>query len=120
MQPNGANKNNEDQAIFSNAGPYLKRPDDTNKPSVIPKIYKLKNRNNKGMPRFKIEIPNKGLVISIAGTSPIRVLIKAVRTKDIIISLILIGAINKLVKFLLHISSKNSMLKLILDLKRKS
>ncbi len=42
MQPNGANKNNEDQAIFSNAGPYLKRPDDTNKPSVIPKIYKLK------------------------------------------------------------------------------
>ena len=68
MQPNGANKNNEDQAIFSNAGPYLKRPDDTNKPSVIPKIYKLKNRNNKGMPRFKIEIPNKGLVISIAGT----------------------------------------------------
>ena len=46
MQPNGANKNNEDQAIFSNAGPYLKRPDDTNKPSVIPKIYKLKNRKN--------------------------------------------------------------------------
>ena len=120
MQPNGANKNNEDQAIFSNAGPYLKRPDDTNKPRVIPKIYKLKNRKNKGIPRFKIEIPNKGLVISIAGTSPIRVLIKAVTTKDIIISLILIGAINKLVKFLLHISSKNSMLKLILDLNRKS
>ena len=43
MQPNGANKNNEDQAIISNAGPYLKRPDDTNKPSVIPKIYKLRN-----------------------------------------------------------------------------
>ena len=120
MQPSGASKKRDDQAIFSNDGPNLIRPALTNSPSVIPKIYKLKNRNNKGMPRFKIEIPNKGLVISIAGTSPIRVLIKAVTTKDIIISLILIGAINKLVKFLLHISSKNSMLKLILDLNRKS
>ena len=120
MQPNGANKNNEDQAIFSNAGPYLKRPDDTNKPSVIPKIYKLKNRNNKGMPRFKIEIPNKGLVISIAGTSPIRVLIKAVTTKDTIISPIFIGAMNKFVKFLLQISSKNNILNPMLVLNKKS
>ena len=74
--------------MFSNAGPYLKRPDDTNKPSVIPKIYKLKNRNNKGMPRFKIEIPNKGLVISIAGTSPIRVLIKAFQRVERLIILL--------------------------------
>ena len=106
--------------MFSNAGPYLKRPDDTNKPSVIPKIYKLKNRKNKGMPRFKIEIPNNGEVINIAGTNPIKVLKRAVKTNDIIISLIRRGAINKFVKFLLQISSKNNMLKLMLDLNKKS
>ena len=37
-----------------------------------------------------------------------------------IISIIFIGAINKLVKFLLQISSRKSMLKLMLDLKRIS
>ena len=84
------------------------------------KISKLKNKKNKGIPRFKIEIPNNGLVIKIAGTRPIRVLISAVTTKDIIISLILIGAIKRLVKFLLHISSRNNILKLILDLNKKS
>ena len=40
--------------------------------------------------------------------------------KAIIISLSVKGAINKFVKFLLHISSKNNILKLILDLKRIS
>ena len=56
----------------------------------------------------------------IAGTNPIKVLIKAVKIREIIISLSFKGAINKLVKFLLQISSKNSILKLILDLKRMS
>ena len=120
MHPSGANKNNEDQAIFSNDGPNLIKPELTNSPSVIPKIYKLKNKKNKGTPKLRIDIPNNGDVINIAGTKPIKVLIKAVKTNDIIISLIFIGAMNKFVKFLLHISSKNNMLKLILDRNKKS
>jgi hypothetical protein len=120
MHPKGASKNKDDQAIFSNAGPYLNNPDETNNPSVIPKIYKLKKRRSRGKPRFKIETPNKGEVKIIAGISPINVLIKAVKINAEIISLIVRGAMNKLVKFLLHISSKNNILKLILDLKRIS
>ena len=38
MQPNGANKNIVDQAIFSNDGPNLNNPDDTNIPKIIPNI----------------------------------------------------------------------------------
>ena len=120
MQPRGANKNSDDQAIFSKAGPNLNNPEETNNPKVIPKIYKLKNKKNKGIPRFKTDIPKSGVVINIAGTKPINVLIKAVITKEAIISLIRIGAINKLVKFLLQISSKNNILKLMLDLNKKS
>ena len=120
MQPNGAKRNKDDQAIFSKDGPNLIRPALTNKPSVIPKIYKLKNNNNKGRPNFKIDTPNNGDVNIIAGTSPIKVLTKAVKIRDTIISLSLSGAINKLVKFLLQTSSKKSILKLILDLKRMS
>ena len=101
MQPRGASKNIVDQAIFSNAGPNLRRPDDTNNPNVIPKIYKLENRKNSGIPKLNIDIPNKGVVKIIAGTKPIIVLKKAVNIKDVIISLIFIGAINKFVKFLL-------------------
>ena len=56
----------------------------------------------------------------VAGTNPISVLKIVVRVKDVIISLILIGAINKFVKFLLQISSKNIMLKLMLALNKKS
>ncbi len=44
MQPRGANKNKVDQAMFSNAGPYLSNPDETNKPKVIPNKYKLIKR----------------------------------------------------------------------------
>ena len=44
----------------------------------------------------------------------------AVKVSAAIISLIFIGAINKFVKFLLHISSKNIILKLILALNKKS
>ena len=56
----------------------------------------------------------------MAGTKPIKALIKAVIINDIIISPIFIGAMNKLVKFLLQISSKKSILKPILVLNRKS
>ena len=120
MHPKGANKNNDDQAIFSKDGPNLISPELTNNPSVIPKRYKLKNKNKSGKPNFKIDTPNRGEVSMMAGTNPIRVLIKAVKINEIIISLSLRGAINKFVKFLLQISSKNSILKLILDLNRKS
>ena len=120
MQPNGASKNIVDQAIFSKDGPNLNSPEATKMPSVIPKIYKLKKRNASGKPKSNKEIPNKGEVSNIAGTRPIKALIKAVKTNDTIISLIFIGAIKRLVKFLLHISSKNNILKLILDLKRIS
>ena len=120
MQPKGANKNREDQAIFSKDGPNLKRPALTNNPKVIPKTYKLKNSRNRGKPNFKIETPNNGEVKIIAGTNPISVLIKAVKIKATIISFIFSGAMNKLVKFLLHISSKNNILKLMLDLNRMS
>ena len=101
MQPNGANKNIVDHAMFSNEGPNLSNPAETNKPRVIPKMYKLKNNKINGNPNFRIETPNKGEVKRIAGTNPIKVLRIAVNVKAAIISLILIGAINKFVKFLL-------------------
>ena len=120
MHPKGANKNKDDQAIFSKDGPNLISPALTNKPKVIPKIYKLKNNKSKGKPNLRIETPNNGEVKITAGTNPIKVLIKAVNINAVIISLSFRGAINKLVKFLLQISSKKSILKLILDLKRIS
>ena len=45
---------------------------------------------------------------------------QAVKINEIIISLIFIGAINKFVKFLLHISSRNNILKPMLVLNKKS
>ena len=120
MHPKGASKNIVDQAIFSKEGPNLNNPAETNKPKVIPKIYKLKKRNAKGNPSSKREIPNNGEVSNIAGISPIKALIKAVITRDVIISLIFIGAMKRLVKFLLHISSKNNILNPILVLNKKS
>ena len=120
MQRNGANKNMVDQAIFSNDGPNLKSPAATSTPSVIPKIYKLKKRKARGRPRSNKDIPKMGDVNNIAGTKPIKALINAVKTNDTIISLIFIGAINRLVKFLLQISSKNNILNPILVLNKKS
>ena len=120
MHPNGANKNIVDHAIFSKEGPYLNRPEVTNRPKVIPKRYNPINKNINGNPRCSTETSKRGIAIITAGTNPISVLIIAVKVRAAIISLILIGAINKFVKFLLHISSKKSILKLILDLKRKS
>ena len=120
MHPSGAKRNSEDQATFSKAGPYLSRPETTSKPSVIPNAYKLnKSRNNEG-PKFNKETPKKGEANSIAGTIPINVLIKAVAVSAVMISLTLSGAINKFVKFLLQISSRNNILKLMLDLNKKS
>ena len=120
MQPSGAKKNRLAQAIFSNDGPNLIKPALTNNPSVMPNIYRLKNNNNKGNPNFKIETPNNGDVNIIAGIKPIKVLTRAVKISEITISLSLSGAMNKLVKFLLQISSKNIMLKLILARNKKS
>ena len=120
MQPKGASKNIVDHAIFSKEGPNLSNPDETNIPRVIPNMYKLKKRKNKCNPRSSKDIPKSGDVSRIAGTSPIKALIKAVKIKEVIISLIFIGAINKLVKFLLQISSKKSILKPMLVLNKKS
>ena len=106
--------------MFSKDGPNLSNPAETNNPKVIPKIYRLKKRKAKGIPKFNNEIPNNGEVSSIAGIKPINALIKAVITKEIIISLIFIGAMKRLVKFLLHISSKNNILKPMLVLNKKS
>ena len=120
MHPNGANKNIVDQAMFSKEGPNLNNPAETNKPRVIPKTYRLKKRKARGNPKSNNEIPNMGDVSNIAGINPIRALIKAVKISETIISLIFMGAINKLVKFLLHISSKNNILNPMLVLNKKS
>ena len=120
MHPSGAKRNKEDQATFSKAGPYLSRPETTIKPRVIPNTYKLiKSRNSAG-PKFNKETPKNGDARSTAGTIPINVLIKAVAVSAVMISLILSGAINKFVKFLLQISSRNNILKLMLDRNKKS
>ena len=120
MHPSGARKNKLAQAMFSNEGPYLSSPDVTRRPKVTPNKYNANNKKTSGKPSFKTETPNKGIAISTAGTKPIKVLNIAVRVKAAIISFIFIGAINKFVKFLLHISSRNIILKLILALNKKS
>ena len=81
---------------------------------------KANNKKTRGTPSFNTETPNKGIAIKTAGTKPIKVLNIAVRVRAAIISLILMGAINKFVKFLLHISSRNIILKLILARNKKS
>tara|TARA_B100001741_G_scaffold210894_1_gene174477 strand:- start:544 stop:789 length:246 start_codon:yes stop_codon:yes gene_type:complete len=67
-----------------------------------------------------MEMPNKGDVRSMAGTRPIKDLIKAVITNEVKISPIFIGDIKRFVKFLLQISSRKSILKPILVLNKKS
>ena len=75
------------------------------------KGVKLKNlRKINGIPILNIDTPNKGIAINDAGINPIKVLNIAVKVNAAIISLNLIGAINKFVKFLLQISSKNIIL----------
>ena len=120
MHPKGAKKNKLAHAMFSNEGPNLNKPDVTKSPKVTPKRYNGNNKNNNGKPSLKTETPKRGIAKIAAGTKPIRALKIAVRVRDVIISLILIGAINKFVKFLLQISSKNIILKLMLTLNKKS
>ena len=120
MQPKGARKNKLAQAIFSNEGPNLNNPAVTKSPRVTPNKYNGNNSNNSGKPSLKTETPKRGIAKIAAGTKPISALKIAVSVRDVIISLILIGAINKFVKFLLQISSKNIILKLILTLNKKS
>ncbi len=76
----------------------------TNRPKVTPKIYKVINKKIRGGPILNIETPKKGIARRAAGIKPIRVLRIAVKVRAVIISLSLIGAINRLVKFLLPIS----------------
>ena len=120
MQPKGARKNKLAQAIFSKEGPYLNNPEVTSSPKVTPNKYNASSKKIKGTPRLRTETPKRGIAINTAGTKPINVLKIAVNVSAAIISLILIGAINRFVKFLLHISSKNIILKLILALNKKS
>jgi hypothetical protein len=106
--------------MFSKAGPYLRSPEVTNSPNVIPKRYKLKKSKINEGPKANMETPKKGAARSTAGIIPISVLNKAVAVRAVIISLTFKGATNKLVKFLLQISSRNNILKLILDRNKKS
>ena len=120
MHPKGAKKNKLAHAIFSNEGPNLNNPDVTKSPKVTPKRYNGNNKSNSGKPSLKTETPKRGIAKIAAGTKPISALKMAVNVREVMISLILIGAINKFVKFLLQISSKNIILKLILALNKKS
>ena len=120
MHPKGAKKNRLAQAIFSKDGPNLNNPEVTSRPKVIPKKYNDRSKNSNGKPNLKTETPNKGIAKKAAGTNPMSALKIAVKVSEVIISLIFMGAINKFVKFLLQISSKNIILKLILTLNKKS
>ena len=110
MHPKGAKKNKLAHAIFSNEGPNLNNPDVTKSPKVTPKRYNGNNKSNSGKPSLKTETPKRGIAKIAAGTKPISALKIAVKVREVMISLILIGAINKFVKFLLQISSKNIIL----------
>ena len=106
--------------MFSKAGPYLRSPAATSRPSVIPKRYKLRKSNVNDGPKLNMETPKKGVASNMAGITPIKVLNKAVTVSAVIISLIFKGETNKLVKFQLQISSRNNILKLMLERNRKS
>ena len=110
MHPRGAIKNKLAHATFSKEGPNLTNPAVTNRPKVIPNKYRLNNKIISGNPRSKIDIPNKGIAMKVAGTKPIRVLIKADEVKAKIISEILSGETKRFIIFLLQISSKKSIL----------
>ena len=96
--------------MFSKDGPNRTKPDVTRRPKVTPNMYKETNKNINGIPILKIETSNSGIAKRAAGIKPINVLKIAVKVNAAIISLIFIGAINRFVKFLLQISSRNIML----------
>ena len=93
--------------MFSKEGPNLIKPEVTKRPKVIPKTYKHSNKIINGKPILKIET-QRGIASNTAGMVPINVLKIAVSVNAAIISLILIGEIKRLVKFLLHISLRTS------------
>ena len=59
MHPRGAKKNKLAHAIFSNEGPNLMSPALTNKPKVIPKMYKLKNKQLINFTKGKDDVAEK-------------------------------------------------------------
>ena len=69
---------------------------------------------------MKIETPKSGIAKLQQVLIRSKFLKLPLKLREVIISLIFIGAINKFVKFLLQISSKNIILKLILTLNKKS
>ena len=110
MHPRGAIKNKLAQATFSKDGPNLISPAVTNKPKVIPNIYNDKSNKYNGNPSSNIDMLNNGIAMKTAGTKPNKVLRRAVEVKAQITSLDLNGDTKRLIKFLLHISSRKSML----------
>jgi len=80
----------------------------------------LKKSKNNGGPIVNKETPNSGLIRMIAGIIPIKVRKRAVVVSAVMTSLIFNGETNRLTKFLLHISSRNNILKLMLDRNKKS
>ena len=97
--------------VVHGGGPRIKR--ELDKKKIVSKFInglRVTNKNIRGIPILKIETPNNGIAIKEAGTNPIKVLKIAVKVRAAIISLILIGAMKRFVKFLLQISSKNIML----------
>ena len=93
---------------FQTTDQTSKSPDVTKSPKLIPNKYSANKSNTKGGPNSKIDTPNNGIEIKTAGTKPIKVLKIAVKVNETIISLILIGAMNRLVKFLLQIPLRTS------------
>ena len=86
--------------MFSKEGPNLTSPAVTKRPKVTPKIYKVISKKIRGAPILNIETPKNGIANKAAGTKPIKVLKIAVKVNAVIISLILIGAMKRFVKFL--------------------
>ena len=110
MHPKGAKRNKLAHAIFSKAGPNLIKPEETKIPRQTPNMCKFKSKRIKIRPNLKIDTPKSGIASTDTGINPISALKIAVKVIAVIISLIFSGVINKLVKFLLHISSKNIIL----------
>tara|TARA_A100001015_G_C14602574_1_gene561018 strand:+ start:363 stop:653 length:291 start_codon:yes stop_codon:yes gene_type:complete len=91
MHPRGAKKNKLAHAMFSNDGPYLRSPEVTKRPKVMPKRYNPRSKKIKGIPSFNTDTPNNGIAINTAGINPIKVLIIAVSVRAAIISRIFQG-----------------------------
>ena len=62
MQPSGAKRNSEDHATFSKAGPYLRSPETTRSPNVIPNKYKFKKSSINDGPNLNNVTPKKDFI----------------------------------------------------------